>query len=312
MSIANNTPQASTVFKTAYEEIYSAEADLAQLQEWCDVETVTGTNVEVRHFSAMPLPRKWTGSKQYQSFRANRYNVEVVPFEASTTLEKRLWLGDPDGAARALKNWLGQNKRFLNKIVYDKLVSQAQTLKGFDDVSDANDSHPNAPNGGTYDNVDTTSFSRSQLLTDIKTIRSRKDENGQPLNLGKQITVMCGSLIETDVLDAVNSQTIMKGIASTGAEDSGTRIAAAGVDNVVNQLGVKVVHNPYMGSYEWITMDTGAADKPFKVYLLDGVKPSDDTNEFMSTNAEYHFSLEAFGALAYGPWFLKQYHFATS
>lgn len=305
----SNFENGSAAYRTLFDEVFLGEMDASQdnWQLYSRSESITGTSYEYRFLNDLPDARKWLGKKEFKAGRANKHNIPVEDYEASTSVSKVDYLQDPEAVGGVLRRWLAGARGFVNKLVLEKFLL-GDTDTGFDGVSLFNTAHPNGPAAGTQSNRVTTVLSQAAYRTGKAAMRNFKGPSGRPLGVRPDL-LMVGPGKEDIARDIIEARDRVVAVDNSGAE-SGTRVAAASIENVVSGDGVRLIVEPRIGggtngagtdtSNMWFLMDSRLP--AMVVGIAQAPNPNDDTDEFLAGAAEYHFSIEAQLAIGYGLW----------
>ncbi len=312
MGISNkqNLAGSSTVYKKMFDEVFLGTNDPTNenYKLYSDVQTITGETYEYHFLNDFPEPRKWLGQKEFKAVMAHSYTMSVEDYEASTSVTKVQWLQNPEGVGSTLRKWLTNVGGFINGLVVAELL-KGDTELSFDNVSMFNSAHPNGPNGGTQGNTSTITFSQAQYRAAKAQMRGLKGPSGRSLGLRPDLLIV-GPAKEDLARDVIQAKDRVAAVSAGGVE-SGTRVAAASIENVVSGDGIRLIVDPRLaGGSDGSGADTSnyyflidSRFTPMVVAVAEGVSPADDTNEFHNADASYHFSLEAQLAIGYGMWF---------
>lgn len=304
-----NFDNASTIYRTMFDQVFLGEMATTHgnWELYSAAESMTGTAFEYNFLSDLPTARKWLGKKEYKATRANKHLIPVEDYEASTSVGKVDWLQNPKGVGETLRKWLSGARGYVNKLVIEKFLL-GDTDTGYDGVSLFSTAHPNGPAGGTQSNRVTTTFSQAAYRTAKTAMRNFKGANGQPLGIRPDL-ILVGPAKEDIARDVLDAKDRVVAVDAAGLE-SGTRLAAASIENVVSADGVRIVVEPLIGGGSngagtatdnmWFLMDSKLP--PMIVATAQVPTPSDDTDEFLSGAAEYHFSIESQLAIGYAIW----------
>lgn len=308
MSIADKTnfQNASAVYRTLFQEAFVGKEN-SNFEAYTHQEGVTGTSFEYRFLSALPRLREWAGNKQFKSTRANKHRIEVKDYEASTSVSKVDWNGDPTGVGSSLRQWLSATRGLINAVVVAKLLRGA-TDTCYDGQPLFSSAHPNGVDGATQSNTSTNAFSQANYRTAVAQMRALKDEGGAALGI-KPDLLMVGPALEYTARDVIEARSRVVAVDNTGVE-SGTRVAAAAIENVSSMDGVRlVIEDEIAGGKNasgaattnyWFLMDSRFPC--MVVATLEALTPKDDVNEFKANTPDFKFSIEGQMAIGYGLW----------
>ena len=315
----SNFENASAIYRTLFDEVFLGEMDPSQdnWQLYSRSEGMTGTAFEYRFLNDLPEARKWIGKKEFKASRANKHRISVEDYEQSTSVSKVDYLQDPEGVGSVLRRWLSGARGHINQLVVEKFLL-GDTDVCFDGLSLFNTAHPNGPGGTTQSNRVTTTLSQAAYRTAKSAMRTYKGPSGRPLGIRPDL-LMVGPTKEDQARDIIEARDRVVAVDNAGLE-SGTRVAAAAIENVISGDGVRLLVEPRIGggvngagadtSNMWFLMDSrlpamvvGIAQAPY---------PQDDTDEFLAGAAEYHFSIESQLAIGYGLWYGVYAGLATS
>lgn len=306
----SNFENASAVYRKLFDDVFLGEMDPSadNWELYSRSETMTGTAFEYRFLNDLPDPRKWLGQKEFKASRANKHRIDVEDYEASTSVSKVDFLQDPEGVGSTLRAWLAGARGYVNSLVIDKFL-KGDSDNCYDGVSLFNTAHPNGPLGGTQSNRVTTTLSQAAYRTGKAAMRNFKGPSGRPLGVRPDL-LLVGPAKEDVARDIIEAKDRIVGLADDGSIDSGTRVAAASIENVVSGDGVRLIVEPRVGgatngagtdtSNMWFLIDSRLA--PMVVAVAQAPTPVDDTDEFIAGAAEYHFSIESQLAIGYGLW----------
>lgn len=309
MSIADrsNLDRASALYKNLFQELFVGKSNEAY-KNYTLVDSVTqGTSYEFAFLSAMPKIRKWTGNKQFAQTRANRFNIPIENVEVSTMVSKVDWKLNPNFVGKAIRSFLtGTASNHINQLIVAKLLRGA-TDTCYDGLPLFSTSHPDGPGGGAQSNTSTNALTLANYRTAREGMRGLKDERGTNLGIRPDV-LLVGPALESRAKEILEARDRIVAVDSSGAE-SGTRVAAASVENVSATDGVRIVVDPDIDGvdatgtstkYYWFLIDSRY--QPMVWAEGEALGPTDNTNEYLSTTPDYKFSVEGMAAWGFGVW----------
>lgn len=303
---SSNFANASAVYRTLFQEAFLGEED-STWEAFTHQESITGTSFEYTFLTALPRAREWVGNKQFKSTRANKHRIDVKNYEASTSVSNIDYHQNPDGVGSQIRRWLSATRGFMNQLVIKKLLRGDVDLC-FDGQPLFSTAHPNGPGGGTQSNTNTNALSQTNYRAAVVAMRALKDETGASIKV-KPDLLLVGPAKEYIARDLSEARSRVVAVDDSGAE-SGTRVAAAAIENVSSNDGVRIIVDSEIASGS----DGSGADTSNYWFLMDSrypcmvvataraPEPTDNTNEFQAEGADYKFSIWAQLAIGYGIW----------
>lgn len=298
MSILNQDTLdvASTTFRAVADELF--ERGVPGLYPAFTDVIPTGSKVnEIDILETMPVIRQWLGSKEYQSIRASKASATVVPWEKSFEIPRLDLAADKTGLiGRRIRAFMTQD----GGQIYDKICTDFLVLNtgvGYDGVVLFSSAHPRGPSGN-QSNTTTSAFSFAQHDAIMQAGASLVDQNSEPFGIAYD-TLMVGPKLMKLAMEVTQSSDRIEAVDNAG-NDSGTRVAAAGVTNVYGAGSMlfgggvmDLIINPRLvGTYDdyYYYLDTRRGPKP--VLLYEFRKP--EAIDQMTMESEVRFTLDKF------------------
>jgi hypothetical protein len=295
---------ASTAFKALSEQIFGgAKEAIYGSFTWtlpCD-----GEYFEVDALGPNPAVREIVGSRKWASLRAyvNRVRVKKwgpdgLPMSILKIKADRLGLVEKQLAA-----YLRSVENFYEKPVTDFLLSNPT---GLDGVALLHDSHPYAPDGGTWDNKTTDTLSPASFATGIAAMESLQLENEEPAGYFPNI-LMVGPSNRKLAEDLCNNPMRVVPVSADGVEAYSSALAATAIPNqwIVGKI-TPVINPRFVGSHasDWLLMDT-RREEARPIIVGEAIAPAgyavtNPESEGMVDRSEARFYVEGFGALMGG------------
>lgn len=300
----------STSFETMLIEAFENPQAVGGYGMFTTLVRSSDRKLDLTTFGPGPVIREWVGEKQFKQFRAYDQEVEVKNYEKSIALDRNDLLYDTSSALqRKLSAWFATaGERDLDKLVFDALVSNSGAgPTGYDAVSLVNDSHPHMNSGSGADNKTTSALSHSTYESGKVAMQELTNEEGESMDVNPT-HLMVGPKNEKMAKQIANATDRVVAVDNSGAE-SGTRVAAAGVENVFRGDVDVVVNRRLRGTYDdyWYLMDLSdpqalpmgfMLNRPPELVSLN--RPTDKPRFYGN---EEHHSIELDGATFAGAWF---------
>jgi phage major head subunit gpT-like protein len=253
-----------------------------------------------------PGMRKWLGSKVFNQLREFVLNTTTDNFEDTLDIPKDTLKYDQTGdVMRRVDGFLGDQLDFYATEAVKIMVTNPT---GMDGVALFSASHPYADQAGNVQsNYGTTALSMAQLDA-IRIIMNAYTYEGKLLNVTPDTLVVGPKLLRL-ALDICESPLRVVGIDASGLIDSGTRIAAAAIQQVYPGGKMTVVEDRRLvGTYDdyYFVLDSKfKGGKPVIGIVADPphlVPQNKETDWFRFMNNRYLWSVEAnVGFFPYNP-----------
>ena len=219
---------ANTLFLAYAEDLFAKVGESGVYDSICEIIDTTAEVNEIDVLETMPALREWVGAKRYDDVRLSTFSVAMKTYEKSFEIPRRKLAGMTVPALeKRIQTWLNNFTMIYDKLAIACIVSNPTC---YDGVALASASHPRGPAGATQSNITTTAFSVTNHKAIVRAMQERADENGEPFEISPNL-IVCGPKTLPDVLEITKSTTRLAAVDNSGAE-SGTRVAAASIDNV--------------------------------------------------------------------------------
>lgn len=244
------------------------------------------------------------GSRVWSGFREYARRIEVKPYSVpGIELRRDRVDNDKTGAmAQRLRDYLNGAAEFWDKPITDLILSNPT---GIDGVSLLNDSHPHAPDGGTWDNKTTDTLSQSSLHAGWVAMTGLRNERGAPMGI-MPTHLMVGPKYYREALDLTGANRPVP-ISTAGAVNATSTVNAAVLQENWLKGQLQVILNPRMVGTTtedyWLLMDLSKSVRP--IVAGEAIAPT----AFVSTGADsegmqqrsmYRYWVEGYGALGGG------------
>jgi phage major head subunit gpT-like protein len=295
---------ANAAFYELFDEIFEGSPP-GPWREFCELRSTDAKINEVDILEAMPAVREWVGSKLFPDMKASTLSSTIKTYERSFAI-KRLDLETNNSGqiARRIAAFLRDAGQIYDKLATDALLANGT---GYDGVSLFSASHPRGPAGATQSNITTSALSFATYESALISMQSLRDANGEPMGINPNVMI-CGPKTRKDALEITNSRDRLKAVDASGAE-SGTRVAAAAVDNVFAGGEMLVYVSPRLvGSYDdhvYLLDTTKPGVSPivgFEKRAPEGISQTDMDGEGRFMLDELRYSVECDASFAPGAW----------
>ena len=296
---------ANAAFYELFDEMFSGKTPPGPWREFCDMRPTDSKVNELDILESMPAIREWVGSKFFPDMVASTLSATIKSYERSFAI-KRLDLETNNSGqiARRIQAFLQDAGQTYDKLAFEELTANNTC---YDGVSLFSASHPRGPAGATQSNLTGSAFSFSTYDSAMIAMQSLRDSEGQPLGIVPNV-IICGPKLRKDVLEVTGSRDRIKAVDASAAE-SGTRVAAAAVENIYGGGEVvAMISSRLVGSYDdhcYLIDSTRPGLAPvvgFEKRAPEGISQTDMSSDGRFMNDELRYSLEADLAFAPGAW----------
>lgn len=310
----NQFSNASTAYREMFAEVFQGDTLGANnYLKYCALDSRKGLNYEWDALSAFPYLREFTGPRQLKSLRANSFRIPTKEYEASVSVTHIEYDQQPELVAARLKQFIGNQRGQINKLVVDKLVAGNVDL-GYDNVPFFSTAHVNDDGSTLQSNYSTNTLTLLNYRSAKATMMAYTDSTGErPLGVVPK-KIIVGPALFDRARDILNAKFRTQGITAGNVVDAATIVAAAAIDNVVSDDGVEIIMEPMLtgdAAYYWFLVGEVADGKPMIVNTAKPLEPKDDTM-IPNNNASYTFAIEGQFNIGYGLWQTAFGSFATT
>lgn len=251
---------ANTTFKADFDAIFG-QAE-TQPGSWALI-TETGIPVDGETLKLvleddLSEVREWHEGedKRYEGARSYSVAYEMKTFYAAKELPRKRIAYDKSGAtSRMLTRFLQRNQGMINKIVWDKLLTNPV---GYDGVALLSTAHPNAPGGGTQSNKTTDALSHTSYRAARAAQKQFRMENGEYLE-GLDANLLIVNPDDEDIAaEVIKASQRPVAVNNTGAEATSGVVAVTTIDNVFAGA-VNIVLEPRLTAGDWLLACTRIA-----------------------------------------------------
>jgi phage major head subunit gpT-like protein len=219
---------ANTLFTAYAEDLFARVGESGVYDQICEIIDTDAEVNEIDILETMPALREWIGPKRFDSVRLSTFSVAMKSYEKSFEIPRRKLVGMTIPALeKRIQTWLNNFTMIYDKLAIALIVSNPTC---YDGVALASASHPRGAAGATQSNITTSAFSVANHKAIVSAMQSLTDENGEPFEISPNL-IVCGPKTLSSVLEVTKSTTRLAAVDNSGAE-SGTRVAAATIDNV--------------------------------------------------------------------------------
>ena len=251
-------------------------------QEHCQQET-SDTNVETYAFpGALPIPRLFLNSRQFQGMKDFSFTLTNNKYELSTIINRDHWEDDQTGLIKQRMTELGEAWATLKDSLFSTLLAAGNSSgsNGFDGTTFYSADHSAGTLGAANDNLSTSTAAGGTVATAAEWIArvavaraemiAFNDDQGRPFNhvaVGKMRVIVHAT--QTSALFAAMNATM---VGTSGGQTT------VGIQNFLDGFDM----NPYQASGDsddvYFTA-VGASRKPFiyqsrvplEIVIMDGV-----------------------------------------
>lgn len=225
MSPSTAVAAASIAIRAYMTELFAKSGSRALYKFFADM-MPAGTELtqSIMVLEALPVMRKWVGSRHFPDAMFRKLDASVDTYEKSFK-EKRKVINSLAGEVlmAALQRWAGSPDRDLDKILTDFLFTNPTC---YDGGSLFATNHPGGPSDSpTQGNYSTTALSGPQHRAVLTAGSSLRDENGEPLEVQYRI-LMVGPKLAPLARALTGSQRQIS-INNTGAEATSGVVATS-------------------------------------------------------------------------------------
>lgn len=255
----------------------------------------TGSKVnEIDILETMPVIKKWTGAKEFDSIQASYLRATIEKWHRSFEIDRLDLTADKLGMiGRRIRQWVTSAARDYDKIATDALLANPI---GYDGVAIASTAHPRGPSGN-QGNTGTTALSFPQHDTVMIAGASLRDQNGESLGVSYD-TLMVGPKLAKLGREITQSTERVVPISAAGVEAYASAVAATSIPNkagleVYTGGSMTLVVNPRLvGTYDdyYVYQDTTLGPKPIRLYEF----RAPELIEQLSMDGETRFLLDKF------------------
>lgn len=321
MAITNieNFDNALTAYTNMFSQMFQGNPELGQnYAKYCFVDSKKTKNYEIDFLEGFPMGRKWNGKKVIKPLRANKIRFASNPYEASVQVSLTDMKLAPELVASQVYSFISSQINFINHKVVSEVLTQLDTITGYDGVAVASTSHPRLNGLSNQSNTSTTSFSLSAYKAASQAMRGWTDAAGRPLGVQPAILVV-GPDLFYKAQEVLNAKVFVRGINASNVVDGATAVAAGAMDNVVSSIdGVQIVLEPLLKDgthdYNWFLFGKSSAapsQSAIVVNLASAPEPKTSESQWMD-NAVQNFGIEAHLSLGCSIWQLVYAGLATS
>lgn len=291
MTIANAMAlvAANTAFEAKGAEIFGGAAQ-SVYREFAEVRPHRGQFFTLTGIGATGEVEKINGSRRYNALRAyaNTVNVDRYGPPAYRLPLMQVTQDLTGDVERALMGYLAQNADFFDAPVTSFLLSNP---KGIDGVALLSDSHPFAPNGGTWDNLTSDALDATSFAAGVAAMAGFEYETGK--NAGYRPTaLMVGPTLRQMAFNLAGSPIV-------GTTDGSS------IPNWIQQGEIKVIVNPHFtGTHanDWMLLDLSPG-KARPIVVAEVMAPvataaTSPDSQAMIDRSEAVYLIEAWAALA--------------
>lgn len=302
---------ASTTFHAKFDAVFENGAPGVYQLYTETIPTDSKIN-EIDVLETMPVVREWVGAKQFKDILASNLSATVKSYERSFSIKRIDAVTDRTGAiGRRISVFMNPGASggdIFDKLAFAELVAASGAgNSGYDGVALFSTAHVRGPAAGNQSNKSTTALSFAEHDTAIITMTSLRDENGEPLGISPD-TLMVGPKNRKMGMQITQSTERIVAVDAAG-DETGTRIAAAGVPNVFGGGEMTLVVDPRLvgtqDDYYYYFDTSKAGVKPIIGYVLTEPHAEDQTemsDEGRFINDELRFSVETDVVFSVGDW----------
>ena len=296
---------ANAAFYELIDELFAGGSAPGPWREFCDLRPTDAKVNELDILESMPAIREWSGSKLFPDMLASTLSATVKAYERSFAIKRLDLETNRSGQiARRIAAFLQDAGQIYDKLAFAELTANNTC---YDGVALFSASHPRGPAGATQSNITTSALSFATYESALIAMQGLRDASGEPLGINPNVMI-CGPKTRKDALEITNSRDRLKAVDASGAE-SGTRVAAAAVDNVFGGGEMTVFVSPRLtGSYDdhvYLLDTTKAGVSPivgFEKRAPEGIDQTDMSGDGRFMNDELRYSVECDVVFAPGAW----------